>query len=177
MFYIFVVWGYHRNFWWQNLTLYPGFILALSRKQDLSIKELGAFRTTHTCISGHFERSCWYRCVKESRTTQGELLPMTVLTTKVQRAQDKVLSLSWRYLRLWLALFPSSCYREEPCNKAISHVASSLVRAKNGEAPGTHCLHMRLISTRCGDSGLFLDSSVSCDVRVRTWYSKPVRVI
>ena len=27
---------------------------------------------------------------------------------------------------------------------------------KNGGAPGTHCLCMRLISPRCGDSGLFL---------------------
>ena len=26
---------------------------------------------------------------------------------------------------------------------------------ENGEAPGTHCLRMRLISPRCGDSGLF----------------------
>ena len=50
-------------------------------------------------------------------------------------------------------------------------------RAKNGGAPGTHCLRMRLISPRCGDSGLFSDSSVSCDVRVRTRYSKLVRII
>ena len=56
-------------------------------------------------------------------------------------------------------------------------LASSPVHAKNGEAPGTHCLRMRLISPRCGDSGLFSDSSVSCDVRVRTRYSKLVRII
>ena len=56
-------------------------------------------------------------------------------------------------------------------------VASSPARAINGEAPGTHCLHMRLISPRCGDSGLFSDSSVSCDVRVRIRYSKLVRII
>ena len=57
------------------------------------------------------------------------------------------------------------------------NVASSPARAKNGEAPGTHCLRMRLISPRCGDSGLFSDSSVLCDVRVRTRYSKLVRIM
>ena len=48
---------------------------------------------------------------------------------------------------------------------------------KNGEAPGTHCLRMRLISPRCGQSGLFSDSSVLCDIRVRTRYSMLVRII
>ena len=56
-------------------------------------------------------------------------------------------------------------------------VASSPAHVKNGEAPGTHCLRMRLISPRCGDSGLFSDSSVSCDIRVQTRYSKIVRII
>ena len=56
-------------------------------------------------------------------------------------------------------------------------LASSPVRAKNGEAPGTHCLRMRLISPRCGDSGLFSDSSMLSDVRVRTRYSILVRII
>ena len=51
---------------------------------------------------------------------------------------------------------------------ACRTVASSPARAKNGEAPDTHCLRIRLISPRCGDSGLFSDSSVSCDVRVRS---------
>ena len=60
---------------------------------------------------------------------------------------------------------------------SVLNVASSPARAKNGEAPGTHCLRMRLISPRCGDSGLFSDSSVSCDVRVRTRYSKLVRIM
>ena len=46
----------------------------------------------------------------------------------------------------------------------LSEVASSSAHAKNGEAPGTRCLRMCLISPRCGDSGLFSDSSVSCDV-------------
>ena len=56
---------------------------------------------------------------------------------------------------------------------------SSLVpiACKKRKAPGTHCLRMRLISPRCGDSGLFSDSSVSCDVRVRTRKSKLVRII
>ena len=40
----------------------------------------------------------------------------------------------------------------------------------------THFLRMRLISPRCGDSGLFSDSSMSCDVRVWTRYSKLVRI-
>ena len=48
-------------------------------------------------------------------------------------------------------------------------LALSPACAKNGESPGTHCLCMHLIPPRCGDSGLFLDSSVSCEVRVRTW--------
>ena len=65
-----------------------------------------------------------------------------------------------------------TCYGEVHGN-----IASSPARAKNGEAPGTHCLRMRLISPRCGDSGLFSDSSVSCDVRVRTRYSKLIRII
>ena len=56
-------------------------------------------------------------------------------------------------------------------------VASSPAHVKNGGAPGTHCLRMRLISPRCGESGLFSDSSVSCDVRVRTQCSKLVRII
>ena len=57
--------------------------------------------------------------------------------------------------------------------------ASSLVPGarEKREAPCTHCLRMRLISPGCGDSGLFLDSSVSCDVRVWTRYSKLVRII
>ena len=59
---------------------------------------------------------------------------------------------------------------------AILILALSPARAKNGEAPGTHCLHMCLISLRCGDSGLFSDSSVLCDVRVRTRYSILVRI-
>ena len=45
---------------------------------------------------------------------------------------------------------------------------------KNGGAPGIHCLHMRLISPKFGDSGLFSDSSVSCDIRVWTRYSEVV---
>ena len=61
--------------------------------------------------------------------------------------------------------------------KLAAHLASSLARTKNGEAPGTHCLRMHLISPRCGDSGLFSDSSVPCDVRVRTRYSKLVTII
>ena len=56
-------------------------------------------------------------------------------------------------------------------------LASSPVWAKNGRAPGTHCLCMRLISPRCGDSGLFSDSSKSCYIRVRTRYSKLVKII
>ena len=56
-------------------------------------------------------------------------------------------------------------------------LASSPARAKNGEAPGTHCLSMRLISPKCGDSGLFSDSSALCDVRVRTRYSILVRIL
>ena len=60
---------------------------------------------------------------------------------------------------------------------ACNMLASSPARAKNGEVPGTHCLHMRLISPRCRDSRLFSDSSVSCDVRVRTQYSKLVRIM
>ena len=56
-------------------------------------------------------------------------------------------------------------------------IASSPARAKNGEAPGTHCLRMRLISPRCGDSGLFSDSSALRDVRVRTRYSILVRIL
>ena len=43
-------------------------------------------------------------------------------------------------------------------------------------ACGTHCLRMRLVSPRCGESGLFSDSSVLCDVRVRTRYSILVRI-
>ena len=33
-------------------------------------------------------------------------------------------------------------------------IALSQARTKNGEAPGTHCLCMHLISPRCGDSGV-----------------------
>ena len=56
-------------------------------------------------------------------------------------------------------------------------LASSPAHAKNGEAPGTHCLRMRLISPRCGDSGLFSDSSALCDVRVWGGYSILVRIL
>ena len=48
---------------------------------------------------------------------------------------------------------------------------------ENRGAPGTHCLHMHLISPRCGESGLFSDSSMLCDVRARTRYSILVRII
>jgi len=34
-------------------------------------------------------------------------------------------------------------------------LASSQACAKNGGAPGTHCLRMRLISPKCGDPRLF----------------------
>ena len=34
-------------------------------------------------------------------------------------------------------------------------LALSPACAKNGGAPGTHCLRMRLISPKCGDSRLF----------------------
>ena len=55
----------------------------------------------------------------------------------------------------------------------------SLVRSacENGGVPGTHFFRMCVISPKCGDSGLFSDSSVSCDVRARTRYSKFVRII
>ena len=56
-------------------------------------------------------------------------------------------------------------------------IASSLARAKNGGAPGTHCLRMRLISPRCGDSGLFSDSSALRDIRVRIQYSILIRIV
>ena len=69
------------------------------------------------------------------------------------------------------ASYPGS----SPCLSAWG-VASSR-RVRKGEAPGTHCLHMRLILQRSGDSRLFSDSSVSCDVRVWTQYSKLVRII
>ena len=38
--------------------------------------------------------------------------------------------------------------------KSLLGIASSPARTKNGEAPGTHCLCMHLISPRCGDSGI-----------------------
>ena len=73
--------------------------------------------------------------------------------------------------RSFLASYPGS----SPCFLAW-RVASSR-RVQKGEAPGTHCLHMRLILPRSGDSRLFSNSSVSCDVRVWTQYSKLVRII
>ena len=56
-------------------------------------------------------------------------------------------------------------------------LASSPVHVKNGEAPGSHCLRMHLISPRCGDSGLFSDSSTLCDIRVRTRFCILVRIL
>ena len=38
------------------------------------------------------------------------------------------------------------------------NIALSPGTSENREAPGTHCLRMRLIAPRCGDSELFLDS-------------------
>ena len=60
---------------------------------------------------------------------------------------------------------------------AVQRLALPPVCAKNGEVPGTHCLRMHLIFPRCGDSGLFYDSSVLSDVRVWTRYSILVRII
>ena len=60
---------------------------------------------------------------------------------------------------------------------SVLPVASSLACKKNGGAPGAHCLRMHLISPRCGESGLFSDSSVLCDVRARTRYSILVKII
>ena len=57
------------------------------------------------------------------------------------------------------------------------YAALSLVHTKNREAPGTHCLRMRLISPRYGDSGVFSDSSMLCDIRVRTRHSILVRIL
>ena len=58
------------------------------------------------------------------------------------------------------------------------NLASSPACAKKGRAPGTHyTLCMSLISPRCGDSELFSDSSVLCDVRVWTQYSILVRIL
>ena len=53
------------------------------------------------------------------------------------------------------------------CHLACAEVASSPVHAKNGGAPGTHCLRMCLISPRSGYSELLSDSSALRDVRVR----------
>ena len=57
---------------------------------------------------------------------------------------------------------------------AILKIASS---RRVRKMPDTHCLHMCLISPRCGDSGLFSDSSVLCDVRVWTRYSILIRIL
>ena len=56
----------------------------MPRKQDLSMKELGAFRITR---SVHVPVPVHQDILKEAvGATQGELLPMIVLTTKVQGA-------------------------------------------------------------------------------------------
>ena len=84
------------------------------------------------------------------------------------------------FLALSLKQSQFTVYHTPPCFCfCFSHayIASSPARAKNGGAPGTHCLHMRLISPRCGDSGLFSDSSALCDVRVRTRCSILVRIL
>ena len=60
---------------------------------------------------------------------------------------------------------------------AVQRLALPPACAKNGEAPGTHCLCMHLIFPRCGDSRLFSNSSVLSDVRVWTQYSILVRII
>ena len=88
-----------------------------------------------------------------------------------------------------LTKFSNTALRRQQCNQnmwitlvflhgiathARDKLASSPARTKNGEVPGTHCLRMCL---RCGDSRLFSDSSVSCDIRVQTRYSKLVRII
>ena len=79
---------------------------------------------------------------------------------------------------MWVTNTPAAKARgTRNINGASADLALSPARVKNGGAPGTHCLRMRLISPRCGDSRLFSDSSVSCDVRVRTRYSKLVRIL
>ena len=105
-----------------------------------------------------------YRCLNKSRNKKERirkmalLLPHTFVFSCLPRG-------FWPLIRVLLI------------TKALKEVASSPAHAKNEEAPGTHCLCMRLISPRCGDSGLFSDSSMSCDVRVQTRYSKLIRII
>ena len=106
--------------------------------------------------------------------TKGLLLELHALTLA---ARSYVLLVSV-YHYLYIRLFHIELYRMVGIgNSVCSILALSPARAKNGEAPGTHCLHMHLISLRCGDSGLFSDSSASCDITVRTRYSKLVWII
>ena len=84
---------------------------------------------------------------------------------------------------VWIVVAPEIPFQSQISNCTVQAGMGLLVHTlipsahENGEAPGTHCLRMRLISPRCGDSGLFSDSSVLCDVRVRTRYNVLVRII
>jgi len=97
------------------------------------------------------------------------------ITPTVSSDKNKVASspLYSRSLSLWWYIDVGAC---RSCGSYWRQLSASLLalspaRAKNGGAPGTHCLRMSLISPRCGECGLFSDSSVLCDVRVRTRYS------
>ena len=64
---------------------------------------------------------------------------------------------------------------------ATHTLASSLACVKNGGAPGTHCLRMRLISPRCGTPGYFLilPRCVTSEFRLNipyTWVNKHIRL-
>ena len=120
-------------------------------------------------------RISFERCqttVDSDAAKKGPFLQISLASVIQLEQQDKQLS---RLQTLILAACaPLTDLWSKLCDQGLSgeKVALSPARAKNGEAPGTHCLRMRLISPRCGDSGLFSDSSVSCDVGVRARYSK-----
>ena len=86
--------------------------------------------------------------------------------------QIKVQLTVWSETNKWLQ-FDNSYYRaiDDVAISLLLHawvvIASSTARAKKRRS-AWYTLRMRLISPRCGDSGLFSDSSALRDIRVRT---------
>ena len=63
---------------------------------------------------------------------------------------------------LWIVIL-ATC---NPCTSLMKGPGHTCNMCQVSLIPGTHCLHMCLISPRCGDSRLFSDTSMLCDMRL-----------
>ena len=95
------------------------------------------------------------------KTTRRYQREMPKIQGQLQLESVALLSAVYRELVCWLQVQQThdsrSTFTTILMLATCLHVYRSLVpaHAKNGGVPGTHCLRLRLISPRCGESGLY----------------------